>query len=107
MSPRTFRPAIIGFVRIVRKKLTDTPFAVISPICSPPLESERNAVGLSLTDMRQEVAQAVDLRSCGDANVLYVDGLRLFGKDLAHMLPDDLHPNAEGYKPLGEISSTK
>ena len=108
MNPRTFRPAIIGFVQIVREKHPDTPFAVIPPIFSPPLESERNAVSLSLTNMQQQVARAVDdLKSSGDANVYYVDGLRLFGKDLAHMLPDDLHPNAEGYKPLGEISSTK
>ena len=28
--------------------------------------------------------------------------LELFGPDLAHLLPDDLHPNAEGYKIMGQ-----
>ena len=103
LNARTFRPAIIGFVQIIREKHPDTPLAVISPIFSPPLETARNAVGFSLTDMRQEVAQAVeDLNSCGDANVHYVDGLKLFGAHLGHMLPDDLHPNAEGYRLMGE-----
>ncbi len=103
LSSRTFRPAIIGFVQILREKHLETPLAVISPIFSPPLETNNNAVGFNLTDMRQEVAQAVaDLKSCGDANVHYVDGLKLFGKNLGHMLPDDLHPNAKGYKLMGQ-----
>ncbi|MDA0769225.1 MAG: hypothetical protein BZY79_05335 [SAR202 cluster bacterium Casp-Chloro-G4] len=102
MNVRTFRPGIIGFVQILREKHPDTPLAVISPIFSPPRETERNAAEFNLTDMRQEVAQAVDdLKSCGDSNVHYVDGLKLFGTDLGHMLPDDLHPNADGYKLMG------
>jgi hypothetical protein len=103
LNARTFRPAIIGFVQILREKHPDTPLAVISPIFSPPLETKQNAVGFNLIEMRQEVAQAVDdLKSCGDSNVHYVDGLKLFGDHLGHMLPDDLHPNAEGYKLMGQ-----
>jgi lysophospholipase L1-like esterase len=32
----------------------------------------------------------------------YLDGLSLFGADDAHDLPDDLHPNPEGYIRMGE-----
>ena len=102
LNIRTFRSAIIGFVHIVREKHPDTPFVVISPIFSPPRETTANAVGFTLADMRQEVAEAVQaMRDQGDANLHYVNGLELFGSDLAHLLPDDLHPDAEGYKIMG------
>lgn len=102
MNIRTFRPAVIGFVQILREKHPDTPLAVISPIFSPLHETDRNSAEFNLTDMRLEVEQAVDdLKSCGDRNVHYLDGLKLFGTHLGHMMPDDLHPNAEGYKLMG------
>ena len=103
LSPRTFQSAIIGFVRIVREKHPNTPFVIISPIFSPPRENTRNAVGFTLDEMRQEVADAVQaMKDQGDYNLHYVNGLELFGPDLAHLLPDDLHPNAEGYKIMGQ-----
>lgn len=103
LNARTFRPAIIGFVQIVREKHPETPLAVMSPIYSPPRETTLNAVGLNLMLMRDEVSAAVSaLQAHGDRNIHYIDGLRVFGPDLAHLLPDQLHPNAEGYKVLGE-----
>ena len=103
MNIRTFRPAVIGFVHIVREKHPDTPLVVISPIFSPPRETTPNAAEFTLTQMRVEVAEAVDaMQGRGDTNLHYVDGLDLFGPDLAHLLPDDLHPNAEGYKVMGQ-----
>jgi hypothetical protein len=52
--------------------------------------------------MREEVAGAVAaLRAHGDKNLHYVDGLRVFGPELAERLPDDVHPDAEGYRILG------
>ena len=103
LSIRTFQSAIIGFVQIVREKHPDTPFVVISPIFSPPRETTPNAVGFTLEDMRQEVAEAVEaLKGMGDVNLHYLNGLELFGPDLAHLLPDDLHPDAEGYKIMGQ-----
>lgn len=102
LNARTFRPAIIGFVQILREGHPDTPLAILSPIYSPPREEAPNAVGFSLRKMRDEVAAAVGaLQTCGDRNVHYVDGLELFGPDLAHLLPDELHPDAEGYKMMG------
>ena len=103
LSPRTFIPAIFGFVQIVREKHPDTPFAVISPIFSPPREATPNAVGFTLSAMREEVAEAVQVMiSRGDRNIHYIDGLKLFGSDLIGLLPDELHPNAEGYKIMGQ-----
>ena len=103
LSPRTFQSAIIGFVQIVREKHPDTPFVVISPIFSPPRETSKNAVEFTLEEMRQEVAEAVlTMRAQGDTNLHYISGLELFGQDLAHLLPDDLHPDAEGYKIMGQ-----
>ena len=108
LSPRTFQAAIIGFVHIVREKHPTTPFVVISPIFSPPRETATNAVGFTLADMRQEVEDAVQvMKAQGDANLHYVNGLELFGSDLTHLLPDDLHPNAEGYKIMGQNFADK
>jgi len=103
LNERTFRAAIIGFVQIIREKHPDTPFAVISPIYSSHRETDLNAVGFSLRDMREEVAEAVEaLKAHGDGNIYYVDGLKLFGAEHAHMLPDELHPDAKGYKVLAQ-----
>ncbi len=102
MNERTFRPAIIGFVMTIRDGHPDIPIIVRSPIISPLREDTPNAAGFSLRQIREEVALAVDaLQTHGDRNLYYVDGLEVFGEDLAHLLPDDLHPNAEGYKVMG------
>lgn len=103
LSPRTFRAAIIGFVQIVREKHPDTPYVVMSPIYSPPRETTPNAVDFTLQAMRDEVAAAVDaLRAAGDYKVHYVNGLEIFGPAYAHLLPDELHPDAEGYRLMGQ-----
>ncbi|MHB1414575.1 MAG: GDSL-type esterase/lipase family protein [Chloroflexota bacterium] len=102
LSARTFGPALIGFVQILRERHPNTPLAVISPIYCAARERTPNAVGLTLEAMREEIATVVAaLRARGDRNIQYVDGLRLFGPDLVHLLPDGLHPNAEGYELLG------
>ena len=103
LGPRTFRSGIIGFVSILREKHPTTPLVVMSPIYSPPRETTPNAVGFTLQSMREEVAAAVAaLQAHGDRQTHYVDGLWVFGSDLAHLLPDELHPNAEGYKLMGQ-----
>jgi hypothetical protein len=103
LSPRTFRTAIIGFVQIVREKHPDTPYVVMSPIYSPPRETTPNAVDFTLQAMREEVAAAVAaLQAAGDRNLHYVNGLDIFGAEYAHLLPDELHPDAEGYRRMGQ-----
>jgi hypothetical protein len=103
LNSRTFIPAVIGFAQIIREKHPDTPFAVISPIFSAFRETTPNSVGFTLEAMREEVAEAVQIMvGKGDRNIHYVDGLKLFGPDLGGLLPDELHPNAEGYQIMGE-----
>ena len=103
LSPRTFRPALIGFVRLLREKHPTTPLAVVTSIVSPPRETVKNAVGFTLQEMRGEIEDAVKrLRDCGDENIRCFSGLELFGADLvADYLPDELHPNGDGYELLG------
>ncbi len=99
LSERTFREAIIGFVQIVREKHPDTPFALISAIISPPREQTVNDVSFTMQSMREQVEAAAEaLQAHGDKNIMYFDGLKLMGPNEAHMLPDDVHPSAEGYK---------
>lgn len=102
-SLRTFRPLLTGMVKIIREKHPKTPIAVISPIISPPREDTLGSTGMTLRLMRQELELAVErLRSCGDKNVHYFNGLDLFGNELvAGYLPDLLHPNGDGYEILG------
>lgn len=103
LGPRAFRPAIIGAVQIIREKHPDTPLVLMSPIYSPPREENPNAVGFHLKGMREEVqASAESLQTYGDKNVHYVNGLDVFGVDYAHLLPDDLHPDADGYRTMGK-----
>jgi hypothetical protein len=102
-NARSFGPAIIGFVRTIREDHPATPLVVQSPIFSPPRETAPNVVGFTLQAMREEVTAAVDaLQAAGDQYVHYVDGLTILGADQAHRLPDDLHPDAEGYALMGE-----
>ncbi len=103
LGPRAFRPAIIGAVQIVREKHPDIPIVLMSPICCPPREENPNTVGFHLKGMREEVHAAAEaLQAHGDTQIHYVDGLSVFGADFVHLLPDDLHPDAEGYRVMGK-----
>ena len=108
-SPRTFRPGVIGFVRIIREGHPQVPIGLISPIISPPREDTPGLTGMTLKMMRAELMDVVErLRHCGDANVHYFDGTRLFGPELVDdYLPDLLHPNGDGYEILGRNAAEK
>ncbi len=122
---RAFIPAVHGFLDTVREGHPDTPLLVISPIICPAVEdrpgptrqvsetaqewfvSETDPTAtaegrLSLGMMREILARIVAERSSQDANLHYLDGRRLFGADDLADLPDNLHPNAAGYKRMGE-----
>lgn len=102
LSPRSFRPAIISTIHMIRDRHPDTPIGVVSPVISPPRETKLNAVGYNLKMMRDHVSEAVDLLTrAGDTNLFYFDGLSIFGENEANYLPDDLHPNGDGYEILG------
>ena len=99
LSPRTFAPAVIGFISIIREKHPEVPIALISPIYSPPCETVRNRVELSLTDIRKIIADcAKRLEKTGDKHIYYFSGLDLLGKSDVNFLPDELHPNGQGYE---------
>jgi len=103
LAERTFKTALMGAVRIIREKHPDTPLAVISPIISPPRETTPGSTGMTLCLMREQLEDAVQrLKSVGDPNISYFDGLELFGESLVQdYLPDMLHPNDDGYEVMG------
>lgn len=103
LAERSFVPAIIGTVQTIREKHPAAPFVLMSPIFSAQRETHENAVGFTLRVMREQVEEAVNrLRAHGDENLHYVNGLDILGPDHADLLPDDLHPNVQGYKLMGK-----
>ncbi len=103
LNQRSFGQAMIGFVHLLREGHPETPLVVMSPIYAAHRETEVNGAGFTIQAMREEVEQAVDaLRAQGDEHIHYVNGLEIFGADCAHLLPDDLHPNADGYELMGQ-----
>jgi len=103
LSPRSFCPALVGFVLTIRERHPHIPIVLTSPIHSQGGENTPNAVGFTFAMMRDEIATAVEkLKTYGDNNIQYISGLELFGPDLESYLSDGLHPNAEGYKLLGK-----
>jgi lysophospholipase L1-like esterase len=100
----TLRAAFIGFVQMLRDGHPSAPIVAMSSLYSVERETTPNATGLTLQDIREVLSDAVaDLH---DENLHYVSGLDLFGADMVEMLPDRLHPSAEGYKILGERFAT-
>jgi hypothetical protein len=104
LSERTFKPAMIGMVRIIREKQPDVPIAVISPIISPDREKTPGKTDLSLEMMRTELADGVSrLITAGDEHIKYFDGKTLLGdSDASRYLMDGVHPNGDGYELMGK-----
>lgn len=114
MRERTFAPMVHGFLATVREGQPTTPITVISPIISPVREdspvSEFNLPNfqfrvegdLTLQKIRATLEDVVQLRRRrGDTALRYLDGRALLGEAEASMLPDGLHPSAEGYALMG------
>jgi hypothetical protein len=103
LKERTFLDSAHAMLSIIREKHARTPIAVISPIFSPGREDAGDSGGLPLKRMRAILEEAVAARvRAGDQAIRYLSGLDLFGPADAHDLPDDLHPNAAGYRRMGE-----
>lgn len=101
LKERNFLDAAHSMISIIREKHPVTPIAVVSPIWSPPRETAGE--GPSLRRMRELLRMVVAARvKTGDTAIRYLDGLELFGPADAALLPDDLHPNTEGYQLMGE-----
>ncbi|MDU4697527.1 MAG: SGNH/GDSL hydrolase family protein [Paenibacillus sp.] len=103
LSPRTFKPAIIGLIDSIRDQHPDTPLLVISPIYATDRETNENGLGFTLTAMREEIRETVEVfRRRGDSRIYHGHGLDWFGEADKARLSDGLHPDAEGYKLMGE-----
>ena len=103
LKARTFADSVHGFLSIVREGHPRTPLLVASPIFSPERENRGDAGGLSLVEMRELLRHAVERRrEAGDEHITYLDGLELFGPADVANLPDGLHPDADGYRTMGE-----
>ena len=60
---------------------------------------------LSLVKMRIEIEDAVNRirKTLNDENIFYFNGLNIFGEKLVGpRLPDNLHPDGDGYEILGQ-----
>jgi GDSL-like Lipase/Acylhydrolase family len=121
MRERSFVSAVHGFLDTVRDGHPETPITVVSPIYCPggedtpgpsEVDDEGRYVGrgsvddpgaLSIGRMRELLDGLVALRrELGDQGLTYLDGRSLLGPgDSAH-LPDDLHPDGDGYLLMGE-----
>lgn len=103
LNLRTFQPAVIGLVKLIREKHPETPIGLITPIFSPPREEVPCNTGMTLEDYRDELRAAfVRLRDLGDEYLFLFEGQDLLGPTEGHLLPDDLHPSPEGYELMGQ-----
>ena len=103
LNRRTFKPAVLGMIKIIREKHPDTPLVVCSPIYTPLYDDIKGGSGYNLKEMRTVIVECVEILSrYGDWNLYYVDGLKLFGPEAIEHMPDQLHPDADGQYLLAE-----
>lgn len=130
MRARAFGPAVHGFLDTIRDGHPDAPLLVVGPLYCPihedtpgpgafdPAALGRGAVrfvatgdpaaasrgSLTLSVIRDQLADLVAARMAEDPNLHYLDGHDLYGPNdfAAHPLPDALHPDAATHLLIGE-----
>lgn len=125
MRARTLIPAIHGFLDTIREGHPHTPIVFISPIACPihedipgptvvieegttelcfgtPRALDENDGVLTLRRIRALAERAIGRRATSDSRLFYMDGRDLFTEHDAHLLYDNLHPDGDGYRLMGE-----
>jgi hypothetical protein len=130
MRLRAFRPAVHGFLDTLRDGHPDTPLVLMSPVYCALHEntpgpgafdmdalakgtvlfratgdpSEVATGKLTLTVIRQALADIAKERAVQDPNLYYLDGLDLYGQVDYDELPlaDALHPSTAAHSRIGE-----
>ncbi|MFC8801470.1 GDSL-type esterase/lipase family protein [Promicromonospora sp. NPDC057138] len=103
-SERSLLPALLGFLSTVRDGHPGVPVLVISPLASPRREDRLGRAGLTLAQVRDQVADAVGLLTAhGDPDLHLLDGRSVLGPDHAHLLDDGLHPGPAGYELMASV----
>jgi lysophospholipase L1-like esterase len=115
MTKRTFVAAVQAMLDIIRDSQPNTQIVLVSPIYCPGLETQPGPVTtsaegqvlgsefskvdwlgeLTLVGVREILQGIVESRQ--DKHLRYLSGLELFGERDVNLMPDHLHPNAEGY----------
>ena len=67
-------------------------------------DAERRQGKLTLGVIREQLQKIVQQRAPADANIHYLDGRELYGLEdnVRYPLPDELHPEAEAHRLIGE-----
>jgi hypothetical protein len=122
MRERAYVAALHGFLDTVRDGHPTTPLLVVTPISCPVVEDHPGPTVLGADGTIDVVARAPELsrgaltigrvrelmtdvvaarRAAGDGALHLLQGTDLFGPDDVSLLPDGLHPDAEGYRRMG------
>ena len=97
-NQRSFLPAVLGLLSTIRDGHPDTPMLVITPISCPERDDTPGDSGMTLAEIRAQVAEAVRLLGThGDSSISVLHGPEVLGPHETHHLHDGVHPDAAGY----------
>ncbi len=123
MRQRTFASAVHALLDTIRDGKPNVPILLISPIYCPLIDDMPGPVkrleggaylrlprqaaiedgALCLSAVRTQLKAIFERRrGAGDKNLHYLDGLGLFSAADLAMMPDQLHPNADGHRLMAQ-----
>ncbi|MEV5561049.1 GDSL-type esterase/lipase family protein [Nonomuraea wenchangensis] len=96
---RHMRGVVEDFLTTVRNGQPHVPIVVVSPILRPDAETTANALGCSLSELRDAIEETVSARAAGDPNLHLLQGRDLVSAD---QLADGIHPDDRGHEIMSE-----